>query len=152
MSKGKWLFLQFESECLLCIGKELLSLLCWCMPITLALGEARGPEYKAVLCYMVSLRLDWDTCNFSNPLVLDILHNKVKWIMGLRKMYFSEKGKQTQNLLFESLFEIMIVQVKWNQLLESRTRLQSLKYMIYLDVFYLKKTHKVLIKTWIFTV
>lgn len=53
-------------------------------------------------------------------------------------MYFFEKGKQNQNLLFD--FEIMIVQVKWNQLLESRTRLQSLEYMIYLGVFYLKNT------------
>lgn len=53
-------------------------------------------------------------------------------------MYFSEKGKQTQSLIFG--LEIMIVQVKWNQLLESRTRLQSLEYMMYLGVFYLKNT------------
>lgn len=58
MSKGKLLFLQFECECLLCIGKEPLSLICWCMPITLALGDAGGLEYKVVLCYMVSLRLE----------------------------------------------------------------------------------------------
>lgn len=101
-------------------------------------GGRRAACSTRLSCYIVSLRLDWDTLNPSNPLVLNTLQNKVKWIMELRKMYFSEKGKQTQNLLFD--FEIMIVQVKWNQLLESRTIMQSLECMIYLGVFYLKNT------------